>query len=275
MRSIAGLPQEPRNPHRNGRKNEDLRSQIGATRSVCSSALLSRRPRSGTHSGRQRKGPSTGLDATKDLSPAQWNFKSAPERWSVAECIEHIAAAEDFIRGMIVEKVMIAPAVPDRDIAVVDAGILTGVPDRTTKVRALDPLKPTNRFASPQGSIDHFVESRAKTEEFLKNTPGLRDHAVNSPVGTKWDAYESILLIGAAQRTPHQANSRRQSRSQLPQILITASGRRAALCSGKIHRALLVSSSVVAFVAAALCGEASLGYHPICHPERSGGSWLD
>ena len=137
------------------------------------------------------------LDATKDLSPAQWNCKSAPDRWSVAECMEHIAAAEDFIRGMLVEKVMIAPAVPCRDVVVIDAGILTGVPDRTTKVQAPDPLKPTNRFASPQGSIDHFVESRAKTEEFLKNTPGLRDHAVDSPVGTKWDAYEFILLIGA------------------------------------------------------------------------------
>jgi DinB superfamily len=137
------------------------------------------------------------LHATKDLSPAQWNFKSAPDRWSVAECMEHIAAAEDFIRGMIVEKVMIAPAVPGRDFSVIDAGILTAVPDRTTKVQAPDPLKPTNRFASPQGSIDHFVESRAKTEEFLKNTPGLRDHAVDSPVGTKWDAYEFVLPIGA------------------------------------------------------------------------------
>ncbi len=137
------------------------------------------------------------LDATKDLSPAQWNFKPAPDRWSVAECMEHIAAAEDFIRGMIVDKVMVAPAVPGRDVAAIDAGILTGVPDRTNKVQAPDPLKPTNRFTSPQGSIDHFVESRAKTEEFLKSTPGLRDHAVDSPVGTRWDAYEFILLIGA------------------------------------------------------------------------------
>jgi uncharacterized damage-inducible protein DinB len=36
------------------------------------------------------------LDATKDLSPAQWNFKPAPDRWSIAECMEHIAIAEDF-----------------------------------------------------------------------------------------------------------------------------------------------------------------------------------
>ena len=40
------------------------------------------------------------LDATKGLSEAQWNFKPAPAKWSVAKCVEHIAAAEDFIRGM-------------------------------------------------------------------------------------------------------------------------------------------------------------------------------
>ena len=58
-------------------------------------------------------------------------------------------------------------------------------------------MKPTNRFGSPQGSIDHFVESRAKAEDFLKTTPGLRDHAVESPAGGKWDAYEFVLLIAA------------------------------------------------------------------------------
>ncbi|HEY1467841.1 MAG TPA: DinB family protein [Candidatus Acidoferrum sp.] len=30
------------------------------------------------------------LHATKDLSPTHWNFKSAPDRWSVAECVEHV-----------------------------------------------------------------------------------------------------------------------------------------------------------------------------------------
>jgi len=34
------------------------------------------------------------LDATAGLSEAQWNFKQAPDRWSVAEVMEHIAAAE-------------------------------------------------------------------------------------------------------------------------------------------------------------------------------------
>ena len=137
------------------------------------------------------------LDATTGLSPAQWNFKPGPDRWSIAECMEHIAAAEDFIRGNIVNGVMKAPPAPGRDVAAIDAAILENIPARTTKVQAPEPIKPTNRFGSPEASIKHFVESRAITEEFLKTTPGLRDHAADSPSGAKWDAYEFILLIAA------------------------------------------------------------------------------
>ena len=44
------------------------------------------------------------IAATRDLSPAQLNFKPTPERWSVAEVTEHIAASEDFIFAMIATK---------------------------------------------------------------------------------------------------------------------------------------------------------------------------
>jgi hypothetical protein len=83
------------------------------------------------------------LDATKGLSEAQWTFKPAPDKWPVAECVEHIAAAEDFIRGMAVDKVMKAPAAPDRDIAKIDAGIMAMIPDRSQKAQAPDELTPT------------------------------------------------------------------------------------------------------------------------------------
>jgi hypothetical protein len=138
------------------------------------------------------------LDASKGLSEAQWNFKAAPDKWSVAECVEHIAAAEDFIRGMAVEKVMKAPAAPDRDTAKIDAGIVAMIPDRSQKAQAPDALKTTNRFGSPEGSLKHFVESRTATENFLKDTPDLRAHAVDSPLGgPKLDAYEWVLFVSA------------------------------------------------------------------------------
>jgi hypothetical protein len=50
------------------------------------------------------------LETTAGLSQAQWNFKPAPDRWSIAQVMEHIAASEDFIReNMLKDKVMVAP----------------------------------------------------------------------------------------------------------------------------------------------------------------------
>ena len=147
------------------------------------------------------------LEATKGLSEAQWNFKSAPDRWSVAQVMEHIAASEDFIRGMLKEKVMMAPAgEPGRDVKKTDDAVLAMVPDRTTKAQAPEPLVPTNRFGSPEGAIKHFVESRATTEDFLKTASGLRDHVTDSPLG-KLDGYEFVLFIAAhSERHTKQIN---------------------------------------------------------------------
>jgi hypothetical protein len=147
------------------------------------------------------------LEATKGLSEAQWNFKAAPDRWSVAQVMEHIAAAEDFIRGMLKEKLMMAPAGDaGRDVKKTDDAVLAMVPDRTTKAQAPEPLVPTNRFGSPEGSIKHFVESRASTEDFLRTATGLRDHVADSPIG-KLDGYEFVLLIAAhSERHTKQIN---------------------------------------------------------------------
>ena len=139
------------------------------------------------------------LDATKGLSDAQWNFKSASDRWSLAELIEHLAAAEDMLRGVTQEQIMKSPAVPIRsaeEIKKSDETVLAMVTDRTHKVQAPEPLKPTNRFGSPLEAQKHFVESRAATEEYLKNTPGLRAHLGDSPLG-KLDGYEFVLFTAA------------------------------------------------------------------------------
>src|ERR1700720_2429980 len=81
------------------------------------------------------------LEATKGLSEAQWNFKPGPDRWSVAQVMEHIAAAEDFIRGMVKEKIMMAPAgEPGRDVKKTDEGVLAMVPAGPTKGKRRNPL---------------------------------------------------------------------------------------------------------------------------------------
>ena len=52
------------------------------------------------------------LKSIDGVSDAQWTWKPAPERWSVAETAEHITKAEDLLRGM-VEGMMKTPAAPD------------------------------------------------------------------------------------------------------------------------------------------------------------------
>lgn len=138
------------------------------------------------------------MEATKGLSVAQLNFKPAPDRWSVAEVAEHIAAAEDMLYGTIQDQVMKAPARPaGEDVKAIDEFVLAAIPDRTHKAQAPEALKPTNRFAALEGTLKHFNESRDKTVGFVKTGQGLRDHAVDSPLGKKLDAYEWVLFIAA------------------------------------------------------------------------------
>ncbi|HSS44304.1 MAG TPA: DinB family protein, partial [Thermoanaerobaculia bacterium] len=138
------------------------------------------------------------LKATSGLSEAQWNFKPGPDRWSVAEVTEHIAAAEDLLRGTIEDQVLKAPSRPaGEDVQALDAMVLKAITDRSKKAQAPEPLKPTNRFGSPEGSLKHFSESREKTVSLLKSRQDLREHATDSPLGRKLDAYEWILFIGA------------------------------------------------------------------------------
>jgi hypothetical protein len=145
------------------------------------------------------------LDATKGLSPEQWNFKAAPDRWSVAECAEHIALSESFIFGLITERVMKSPAAPEKRDAVKgkDELILKMLQDRSHKATAPEQLDPTKKPMPPEDSLKLFLESRAKTIEYIKMTQDdLRDHFFDHPVpaiGTL-DAYQWLLLISGHTR---------------------------------------------------------------------------
>lgn len=145
------------------------------------------------------------LDATKGLSDAQWNFKPAPERWSVAECAEHIALSEKFIFGRITNDIVKSAATPEKRDAVKgkDELIVKILQDRSHKATAPEPLDPTKRPMSPEDSVKLFLESRAQTIEYVKTTQDdLRDHFYDHPVpaiGTL-DAYQWILLISGHTR---------------------------------------------------------------------------
>jgi len=137
------------------------------------------------------------MNGTKDLSADQWNFEPGPGRWSIAEEMEHIAAAEDLYFMMITQVVMKAPPrLAGDDAKAIDQMIVAKVSH--DKVTGRDEPAPANRFDSPEAALNHFLESRDQTMRFLKETENLRAHAMDSPVGKKkWDAFQWVLFMAA------------------------------------------------------------------------------
>jgi uncharacterized damage-inducible protein DinB len=134
--------------------------------------------------------------ATKGLSEAQMKFKPAPDRWSVAETLEHIVLVEDSLLRNVTDKVMKSPpGAADRDTAKIDAMVLAMIPDRSHKAQASPPVTPTGRW-TPADTLDRFLKTRTQTIAFLESTPELRAHASDSPIG-QLDAYEWVLFMAA------------------------------------------------------------------------------
>ncbi len=139
------------------------------------------------------------INATKDLSEAQLNFKAAPEKWSVKECMFHIAATEKLLWSMF-ETTMKAPANPEKrsEIKVTDEQVVQMVQDRTKKAQAPETIQPKNTgFNSLDEGITAFKKSRGEHIKYLKNsTEDLRNHVVQMPVGYI-DCYQFLLFMAA------------------------------------------------------------------------------
>lgn len=144
------------------------------------------------------------IGATKGLSQAQWNFKPAADRWSIAEIVEHMVLTQDIILGPVREQLAKAPAASERDTKQVDAIVINQIPDRTAKFPAPEVLRPTGRW-TPAESMDRLRKNYALLTEYLDTTPDLRQHAVDAPplkavskgAYDTMDGYQWILAAGA------------------------------------------------------------------------------
>ena len=141
------------------------------------------------------------LDSVAGLTPAQWNFKSAPDRWSIAECAEHIALAEDGISAS-AKATLKSPAEPDKalrgnEARARDQKIIDAVVDRSHKAQAPEPLRPKHKFATPQEAVEHFRQARDANIDYIEKTSDdLRSHFAPSPLGPI-DGYDWFLFMSA------------------------------------------------------------------------------
>jgi DinB superfamily len=136
------------------------------------------------------------VESLKGLSAAQWNFKPAPDRWSIAEVMEHVAIVEDRVQE-IIDSMAQGPAdAADRDIKQVDAFVLAVIPMRHPKYKAPERVSPLSGRTGSE-MLEKFLRSRVHTEELLRCSPDLRGRVLPHPVFGPWDGYQWILAAGS------------------------------------------------------------------------------
>lgn len=132
------------------------------------------------------------VEIVSGLSDPQWNFKPAPDRWSIAEILEHVAIIEDRVHAIVGKMPTSPQAEPDRISSDVEKIIFDEVPKRSAKVEAPPAVCPPHQW-SPAESLSRFLQSRSYTLELLDSAPSLRGHVLPHPVFGPWDGYQWIL----------------------------------------------------------------------------------
>jgi len=139
------------------------------------------------------------VKTVKGLSDAQLKFKTAPERWSVEDCLKHIAATEMALRQML-DNNLKQPATPEKraEVKVSDEDLIKKVEDRSNKVQTAEQFKPENiPLKTADEALTSFKNNRDKLIDFIKNTKDdLHNYVYELPFG-KIDGYQMVLFIAA------------------------------------------------------------------------------
>jgi len=138
------------------------------------------------------------LELVHGLTPEQWNFRESPERWSIAEILEHLVVFEKFINE-IIAKVMAAPAEPEKKaVAAQKEPLVLGLANsRSTKLNAREVVRPTGRWPNTAELIAELSSRRAQTVAFaVASKADLRDHFFPHIAFGDLDCYQWLMVIG-------------------------------------------------------------------------------
>ena len=137
------------------------------------------------------------LNDIKGLSANQLSFKADTSRWSIAQCIEHIALAENVIwqwqQGM-----MQQPAAPEKasQVKITDDQLLKAIVDRSHKFQAPEMLKPVGKFPNTEAAIQSYTSRRDSTIEYMKTTQDdLKNHFADHPALGTINTYQLLLFL--------------------------------------------------------------------------------
>lgn len=138
----------------------------------------------------------------KGLSEAQLTYRTAPDRWSVEECVKHIAAAEEGLWKTVEAALNAAPNPEKRgEIKTDDEGVKSMVTNRSVKAQAPEPFQPKNiTYKTAAEAFAAFETNRNKLVDYVKHTTAdMRNYVLTLPFAS-FDAYQMVIFIAAHSR---------------------------------------------------------------------------
>jgi DinB superfamily len=138
------------------------------------------------------------LQAVDGLSAAQWKFREEPERWSIAEVVEHLMVFEEFIRGA-VRKSLDGPAEAGKkaEVGKKDGLVLGLAESRGTRFVAREAARPVGRWDDPAELVQELRKARGRTLEFVVEVWGgdMRGYFFAHIVFGDLDCYQWLVAL--------------------------------------------------------------------------------
>lgn len=133
------------------------------------------------------------IESTEGLTEEQVKLRSAEDRWSVLDCVEHTALVEDGMFHTLTTKMVPAETAHDRSR---EQTFIRGTTDRSRKLDAPDGVRPAGKFATLADAIAHFESSRARTIEFVSTCElDLRGQTVSHPRLGTMSGQEFMIIL--------------------------------------------------------------------------------
>jgi DinB superfamily len=131
------------------------------------------------------------LAALRGVTEEDAAWHPGPGRWSVLDCVEHLAVSEDYL----LSQIRAAQPTPTRNEQR-EAMIATRGLDRSRPVPSPEVGLPIGRFATLTAAQHHFLESRARTIRFVEDcTQDLRSSATTHPLLGAVNCHEMLLIL--------------------------------------------------------------------------------
>ncbi|HMD48683.1 MAG TPA: DinB family protein [Bryobacteraceae bacterium] len=138
------------------------------------------------------------LASVAGLSESQVTVRPDPARWSVLDCVEHVATVEERFLGWLENAKKLDEARIDKQK---EAGLLERVADRSARARSPEAALPIGRFTTLAQALEQFNVNRTRSIQFAQDrSDELYYLAAEHPRFGPMNGAEFLMVITAHAR---------------------------------------------------------------------------